>query len=163
MVVFRILITLSFLVALVVWLQYEFKRDVAVFKYWKWVAAALIIQFLSSLAANAIGGKLGNFQYHAIGGGVVSFLFYVYLLKTYHLRFNWRIELVLLFAFVSSLGVLNELAEYALELLHVEQFTYDLHDTWRDFVANTLGALIAWGVYRIIALPNNAAKTSVDS
>ena len=44
------------------------------------------------------------------------------------------------------LGVLNELAEYLFELLGMGIFSLDTHDTWRDFVANTTGALLTWAI-----------------
>jgi len=42
------------------------------------------------------------------------------------------------------LGIVNELAEYAGELLDVGKFSFDTHDTWRDMVANTTGAAVVW-------------------
>ena len=141
--------TVSFMAVFVWWLQYEFKRKVSLTKYWSWIAIALVIQGLSGIAFGIIGGKAGNFVYHAVGGGVVTTLLYVYLKRTYGLRFNWRVELVLIYAFVSALGVLNELAEYAFEMLNLGLLSFDSHDTWRDFVANTSGAVAAWLVYRL--------------
>lgn len=148
----RALMTISFLAVLLWWLQYEFKRKVSITKYWKWVGAALVIQVIASIAFEVIGGKAGNFIYHAVGGGAVSTLLFIYLLKTYSLKFNWRVELVLLYAFVSALGVMNELAEYAYEMLGLGTLSFDSHDTWRDLVANTSGAVLAWILYRLLCL-----------
>jgi glycopeptide antibiotics resistance protein len=148
----RALLTITFMVVFIWWLQYEFKKKVSFTKYWRWIAAALILQALSGIAFSAINDRVfGNFIYHAVGGGVMTTLFAVYLLKTYGQRYTWRVELVLLFGFVSALGVLNELAEYATELALNKNglLSWDSHDTWRDLAANTSGALLAWLLYRL--------------
>jgi glycopeptide antibiotics resistance protein len=150
--VMRALLTITFMVVFILWLQYEFKKKVSFTKYWRWIAAALILQALSGIAFSAINDRVfGNFIYHAVGGGVMTTLFAVYLLKTYGQRYTWRVELVLLFGFVSALGVLNELAEYATELSLNKNglLSWDSHDTWRDLAANTSGALLAWLLYRL--------------
>jgi hypothetical protein len=148
----RILMTASFVAVLIWWLQYEFKRKISITRYWQWFVAALAVQVLANIVCLVIGGKAGNFLLHAVGGGMASALLFIYLKKTYVLKFSWRVELVALFAFVSALGVLNELAEYAYELLGLGILSFDSHDTWRDFVANTSGAILAWGVYRLCLL-----------
>ena len=147
----RTLITLSFVAVLLWWLQFEFKQNVSFKKHWKWLAGALVIQTIATFISLAIADRIvGNFFYHAVGGGVTSCLIFIYLLKTYGLHFSWRVELVLLYCFVSALGVMNELAEYAGEFLtRVGMFSWDSHDTWRDFVANSTGALVAWLIYRL--------------
>lgn len=146
----RTLITLVFLAILLWWLRYEFKLKVSLKKHWPWVAAALAVQTLSIFVSLALSDRiLGNFFYHAVGGGVTTCLIFIYLIKTYDLHFSWRVELVLLYCFVSALGVLNELAEYAGEFVtYVGAFSWDSHDTWRDLTANTAGAIAAWLVYR---------------
>lgn len=144
--------TASFLVVLLWWLQHEFKRKVSLTKYWSWVVAALTIQGLAELAFYINDGKAGNFILHSVGGGMASALLFIYLQKTYGLKFSWQVELVLLYAFVSALGVMNELAEYAYELLGLGTLSFDSHDTWRDLVANTSGAILAWGIYRLYLL-----------
>jgi hypothetical protein len=134
------------------WLQYEFKKKVSLTKYWRWIAAALIVQAFAGVAFLVINDRVfGNFIYHTVGGGVMTTLFAVYLIKTYNQRYTWRVELVLLFGFVSALGVLNELGEYATELALNKNglLSWDPHDTWRDLTANTFGMLIAWLLYRL--------------
>jgi hypothetical protein len=149
---FRALMTISFLAVFLWWLQYEFKKKVDIFKYWPLVAAALLVQGASSMLFLFMDDKAGNFIYHTVGGGVTSTLLFIYFLKLYDLKFSWRVELVLLYAFVSALGVLNELAEYAFELLGLGTLSFDSHDTWRDLVANTFGAVLAWVIYKLILL-----------
>lgn len=137
--------------ALLWWLQYEFKRKISLTQHWRWFVAALVTQAASGVLSFAIDDRiLGNFLYHAIGGGVTTTLLFIYLLKTYSISLSWRVELVLLYCFVSALGIINELAEYAGELVIGNgAFSWDSHDTWRDFVANTSGAVLAWLVYRV--------------
>lgn len=147
----RTLLTISFMAVLLWWLQWEFKQKVSLKKYWKWLVAALLIQGVASIISlNVTDRVTGNFFYHAVGGGVAATLLYIYLLKTYWVSYGWRVEVVLLYCFVSALGVLNELAEYAGEfVIRVGFFSWDSHDTWRDLTANTLGAVIAWLFYRL--------------
>lgn len=146
----RALITISFMLVLVKWLQFEFRRDISIYKYWKWVAGALVVQAAASVVFAIYTTKAGNFFYHGVGGGVMSTLLFIYLQKTYQIQFSWRVELVILYAFVSALGVLNELGEYAFEMLHLGKYSFDSHDTWRDLVANTSGAILAWTIYKLI-------------
>jgi len=133
------------------WLNAEFKKPVSLKKHWKWFAAALVVQLIASAISLVINDRVvGNFIYHAIGGGVTTALLYIYLIKTYRLHLSWRVELVSLYAFVSALGVMNELAEYAGEFVAgAGTFSWDKHDTWRDLTANTLGAILAWLFYRL--------------
>jgi hypothetical protein len=147
----RAFLTISFMAVLLWWLQHEFKRKVSLKKYWMWFAAALLVQAVASVISLLIPDRIvGNFFYHAVGGGVTATLLYVYLLKTYGLSYSWLVELVLLYGFVSGLGVINELAEYAGEFaIRVGIFSWDSHDTWRDLAANTLGAIVAWLLYRL--------------
>jgi hypothetical protein len=146
----RALLTILFMAVLLAWLQYEFKQKVSLKKYWKWFAAALLVQAVASIISLLISDRVvGNLFYHAIGGGMATTLLYVYLLKTYGINYSWRVELVLLYGFVSGLGVINELAEYAGEFaIRVGLFSWDSHDTWRDLAANTGGAVVAWLLYR---------------
>jgi glycopeptide antibiotics resistance protein len=145
----RAVITFLLLLLLVRWLRFEFRRKVSAKRYWKWVAATLVLQLVTGFTSGLAGDKLGNIILHAVGGGVVSLLLFTYLIKTYDVRYNWRVEVVLLFCFVSALGVLNELAEFAGELLHLGVYSFDTQDTWRDLAANTVGALLAWGVIKV--------------
>ena len=126
------------------WTGRELNKKYSLKTHWQWIAAAFITGIIGSLIYGATLDKFGNFLLHMSGGISATFLF-VYLIKTLKLKFiNWRMTLLVLFAFVSMLGVLNELAEYFLELLGLGPFAFDAHDTWRDFVANTTGMFLAW-------------------
>lgn len=134
-----------FILPFTAWLGFELNLKYALRKYWKWLLATFVIGIIGSLVSQIYPTKAGNFLLHASGGAATTLL-YIYVLKTLKLQFNWRINIVALFAFVSMLGVLNELAEYFFELLDMGIFSIDSHDTWRDFVANTSGAFVTWAV-----------------
>ena len=147
----RALLTISFMVVLIWWLQKEFHKKVLLKKYWQWFAAAILVQAIAGVVSLLVTDRIiGNFFYHAVGGGVTAALLYIYLIRTYRLHYSWRVELVMLYGFVSALGVMNELAEYAGEsAIRVGVFSWDSHDTWRDLAANTLGAIATWLIYRL--------------
>jgi hypothetical protein len=150
----RALITLSFVAVLLLWLQFEFRKKVSFTKHIGWLVAAIVIQMISSIISLVIDDRIvGNFFYHAVGGGVTSAFLFFYLLKTYNVQLNWRIQIVTLYAFVCALGVMNEIAEYVGEFAtRVGMFSWDSHDTWRDLVANTTGALVGWIICRLVLL-----------
>ncbi len=137
-----------FILPFTAWLGYEFKVKYSLRTNWVWLLGAFMLGIIGSILSEIYPTTFGNFILHASGGASTT-LMYIYILKTLNLKFNWRINLVILFAFVSMLGVLNELAEYAFELMGIGTFSFDSHDTWRDFVANTLGAFTTW----IVCLP----------
>jgi len=132
-----------FILPFTAWLGHELKRPVDLKKYWGWLLAVFIVGVLGNFSSVISSGKLSNFLLHASGGAACTLL-YVYLTKTLKLHFNWRLTVLFLFAFVCMLGIVNELAEYAGELLDVGKFSFDTHDTWRDMVANTTGAAVVW-------------------
>ena len=104
----------------------------------------------SAISEILLNSMTGNFILHA-SGGVSSVFLFIYLTKTLRLSFvNWRVTLLVLFAFVCMLGVLNELAEFLFELITPLTFSVDSQDTWRDFVANTFGAALAWMIYKSV-------------
>jgi hypothetical protein len=136
------------------WLGFELKKEYSLKAHWRWIAAAFVTGIIGWTAYLMKPDIVGNFLLHA-SGGVAAALLFVYLLKTLRLNFPWRLTLVLLFAWVSMLGVLNELAEYFFDLLGFGPFSFDNHDTWRDFVANTTGAFSAWAVIKLLFRKNN--------
>ena len=152
-----------FILPFTAWLGFELNRKYSLRTHWKWVAGAFLTGLIGSLIYNTYPNKTGNFILHA-SGGVSSTLMFIYLLKTLNLKLNWRLTILFMFAFVCMLGVLNELAEYFFELLGLGPFTFDKHDTWRDLVANTTGAFVAWGIYESSNLLNlKGGKNSVQT
>lgn len=134
------------------WVSRELNKKYSLKTHWLWIAAAVISTLIGSFINGLYLNNFSNFILHTSGGISATFLF-VYFTKTLKIKFlNWRLALLILFAWVSMLGVLNELAEYFFELLGVDIFAFDTHDTWRDFVANTIGMLLAWTSLSILRL-----------
>ena len=134
-----------FILPFTAWLGFELKRECSLRTHWMYLLGAFLLGIIGSIVSQIYPSNAGNFFLHASGGASATLL-YIYFLKTLKLEFNWRLNLVILFAFVCMLGVLNELAEYLFELLGMGIFSLDTHDTWRDFVANTTGALLTWAI-----------------
>lgn len=150
-----------FILPFTAWLGYELKRKYSLRTHWGWLAGAFFIGIIGSQVFRIYPDMLGNFLLHASGGASATLLF-IYLCKTLDIDFNWRLATLALFAFVCMLGVLNELAEYFFELLGLGLFSFDSHDTWRDFVANTTGGGIAWIAFqisRVISSKRSSAAT----
>lgn len=112
--------------------------------------AACLLFFVSwYLPSPLIDGRDTSFVTHFIGGGVFSALLWVYIARTKSLRLPLAWELAVVFALVSALGALNELFELLLVRTNVASIT--LTDTSWDILANTLGALTAFALYKITA------------
>ena len=94
-----------------------------------------------------IDGQDTSFVTHFIGGGVFTGFLWVYLKKSLNWKSQWFIEAFSLFALVSALGCINELAELILVRTHVA--TILLSDTSWDIVANTAGAGIVFVFYTV--------------
>lgn len=113
-----------------------------------WRLSALVALVIAIVIHNTFNSIASNFILHALGGGVAASLLYFYVKLSLKINVNWKIDLLVLFAFVSVLGCLNELAEYLLDSLQVSEFSLDRKDTWRDIVANTSGAFVGWLVVK---------------
>ncbi len=125
------------------WLGFELRKKYSLKSHWIWILGAFTVGVIGDQVSNYYYGVGGNFFLHASGGSAATLL-YFYLTRTLRLQFNWRLNLALLFAFVSSLGVINEIVEYIFELSGFGKYSYDTHDSWRDFVANTTGMIVTW-------------------
>lgn len=137
-----------FILPFTMFVGHELKRTYNLKMHWLWLTGAFLTGVMGTILSNMFDGISGNFLLHA-SGGVASTLLYIYLIKTLNLKFTWLLHTLLLFGFVCMLGVLNELAEYVYEMLNLGLMSFDTHDTWRDMVANTTGALIAWLLYSV--------------
>lgn len=110
--------------------------------------AACLCFFISwYLPSPLIHGMNTQLTTHVVGGGIFSGLLWLYVKKQVGWNTSWFFELVTVFALVSSLGVLNELFELAMVELHLTRLSGA--DTWWDLLANTLGALLVWFLYRL--------------
>lgn len=146
----HIIFHLVFVLAALLFLAYEFGGKFEPMRHVGWLVVGVVAGILSVIGSNTFGHPYGNFVLHCVGGGVATALTYNYLKLHTHPKWSWRVDLLVMFGLVSALGVINELAEYAAELAGVGIFSFDSHDTWRDLVANTSGALVTWLMIVII-------------
>ena len=110
--------------------------------------SACILFFISwYLPSPLIYGEDTSFVTHFIGGGVFTGLLWLYLKQVIGWSSSWYLEAFSLFALVSALGAINELFELALVEMNVSSIL--LTDTSWDILANTLGAVIVYGAYRV--------------
>jgi hypothetical protein len=118
-------------------------------KQYRWLLVSACLTFFVSefLPSPHIHGMQTEFTTHFIGGGVFSALLGLYILRVKRWVWAWYVEAVALFALVSSLGVLNELFEYA--LYYAGYMPKGIYDTSWDLVANTLGAACFFVGYRL--------------
>lgn len=94
-----------------------------------------------------IAGEDTDFVKHFVGGGLFSGLLWLYIKQSLSWRTHPLLELASLYFLVSGLGVTNELFEFFLSetgLMYIPSW-----DTWWDLLANNLGALIFWLLYRL--------------
>lgn len=118
---------------------------------WLWLAGATALQILAAILADAYDPyALGNVLLHAVGGGCVAALLFLYGMYTLRVSISWRLQLAMLFCFVSVLGTLNELLEFGMELLNIGVYSFGARDTWRDMAANTGGAVAMWSIVKAV-------------
>lgn len=108
-------------------------------------AACVLFAISWYLPSPLIDGKDTAFVTHFIGGGVFTGLFWVYLKRSLGWKSHWLIEVFSLYALVSALGCINELAELFMVQTGIARIL--LSDTNWDILANTSGALIVWALY----------------
>ena len=82
---------------------------------------------------------------HFVGGGVFVGFLWLYLKYSLNWQAHWLIEAFSLFALVSALGCVNELAELFMVKAGIASIL--LADTNWDIVANTSGALSVYLAY----------------
>jgi hypothetical protein len=110
--------------------------------------AACALFFISwYLPSPLIHGEDTSFVTHFIGGGVFTGLLWLYLKLMLRWSSSWYLEAFSLFALVSALGAINELFELLLVETNISSIL--LTDTSWDILANTLGAAVVYGVYKL--------------
>ena len=121
----------------------------------RWLLYLACVLFFVSwyLPSPLIEGRDTSFTTHFVGGGVFTGLLWVYLVSVMHWRAHWLVMAFSLFALVSALGCINELAELYMVKTGLARITLD--DTNWDILANTLGATVVWCGWVVI---NLAAK-----
>jgi len=112
------------------------------------LSAACILYMVSWLLPSPeIDGRQTEFVTHFVGGGVFTGLLWLYIKNVRQWHARWWIELGSVYAMVSSLGVLNELYEYL--LWRMGMMPGGILDTTWDLLANTLGAMMLFGLYKL--------------
>lgn len=112
------------------------------------VLAASVVFFVSLLLPSpTIHGDNTEFITHLIGGGVFSGLIWLFIKNNLAINLSAFYELLSLYFLVSGLGVANELFEMAANEFGL--INIDPVDVWWDLLANTLGALCFWVLYRL--------------
>lgn len=115
-------------------------------RLWLYAAGALFC-IAYYLPSPIIDGMDTHFLTHFIGGGIFCSVLLVYVMKATGARYSAIQYGIRLFVLVSTLGVMNELAEFLLVKTNIADIT--LADTSWDLVTNTLGALTGWLGYSI--------------
>ncbi len=119
---------------------------------------ACLIYFMSwYVPSPLIEGRNTSFTTHVIGGGIFSGLLWLYIKEQINWKGSWGMELVSLFAFVSAFGVLNELFELTILQLHLVK-KLNITDTSWDLLANTIGALVFWVIYKVSTIAEQYKK-----
>ena len=111
---------------------------------YRWLLYVACLLFFISwyLPSPLIDGQDTSFTTHFVGGGLFTGLFWVYLVSSMKWRAYWLIMAFSIFALVSALGCINELAE--LFMVKVGLASIKLEDTKWDILANTLGGAKVW-------------------
>lgn len=119
---------------------------------------AAVLFFISFYLPDVhISSQTTTFQQHLIGGGAYSALLYMYAKKFLGWKFNWLIDSLVLFAWVSALGVANKLLEFALAESHL--MVLDMGDAYWDLLANTVGAYLAYAAIRLVSVVRFSQKS----
>lgn len=124
-------------------------------KKYSWLLYFACVLFFISwyLPSPLIEGRDTSFITHFVGGGLFTGLFWAYLVSSMKWRAHWLIMAFSIFALVSALGCINELAELFMVKAGIAKIEID--DTNWDILANTLGVSAVWIGW---ALVNLAAK-----
>lgn len=123
--------------------KYEYTAE----RNYRYVLYVACVLFAVSwyLPSPLIGGKDTAFVTHFVGGGVFTGLYWMYLKFSMDWRAHWLVEAFSLFALVSALGCINELAELLFVQAGIARIL--LSDTNWDILANTLGSLSVYLAY----------------
>ena len=110
----------------------------------RWLLYVACVLFFISwyLPSPLIEGRDTSFTTHFVGGGLFTGLLWIYLVLATRWRAHWLVMVFSVFALVSALGCVNELAELFMVKVGLAHITLD--DTNWDILANTLGAAAVW-------------------
>lgn len=118
-------------------------------KAYRWLLFVACAVFMGSwlLPSPKIEGMQTEFVTHFVGGGIFTGLLWLYIKLVKKWRFPWWVEVMTLYSLVCALGVLNELFEFA--LYYIGHMPNGIFDTSWDLVANTSGAALFFGAYKL--------------
>ena len=113
-------------------------------KKYRWLLYFACVLFFISwyLPSPLIEGRDTSFTTHFVGGGLFTGLVWIYLVLATRWRAHWLVMAFSVFALVSALGCINELAELLMVKAGLARITLD--DTNWDILANTLGVAAVW-------------------
>lgn len=114
---------------------------------WSIAQILLLYTIVVALVFSIRDIELGNRLLHSIGGGFAMFMVCYLSIRDSRLaigpiRFFFFSLLV-----VTSLGVVNELAEFLIEQFVEFEFARGAYDTWLDLLSNTVGLLLAASLF----------------
>lgn len=105
------------------------------------------------LPKEILGTRSVNFIQHAVGGGVAVGFVSIYFIHSFRHILDYLnkfpVQLIFVYALVSMFGVANEILEFTLDFFKIGIFSSDRYDTWFDMVANTMGAISIFLIYKI--------------
>lgn len=132
-------------------------------KKYRWILCLACLLFFISwyLPSPLIDGQDTSFTTHFVGGGLFTGLFWVYLVSSMKWRAHWLVMAFSVFALVSVLGCINELAELFMVKVGLARITLD--DTNWDILANTLGAVAVWFGWVFVSLAVKKVGAGHDS
>jgi hypothetical protein len=125
-----------------------------------WLAVlAGTLMFASILLPDIhISHETATFQQHFVGGGLYAAALYLYCKQLLGWRLHWAADILVLFAWVSALGVANKLAEFT--LLKLGLASIDTSDAYWDLLANTLGGFVGFALLESLAKHAKRARAA---
>ena len=132
-------------------------------KKYRWLLYLACVLFFISwyLPSPLIDGQDTSFTTHFVGGGLFTGLFWAYLVLAIRWRSHRLVMAFSVFALVSALGCINELAELYMVKVGLARITLD--DTNWDILANTLGAAAVWLGWTVVSLAIKKVGAGHDS
>lgn len=133
-------------------------KKIPYLKHARFLLVASAAWFLSQWLPNIpVSPETDTFTMHAMGG-VVSTILFIYITKVYEITFKyWWQSWLMLYFFVSGLGVLNELFEFFIDRVGIHEVVGG--DEWWDLLANTVGGFVAFGVYKTLFKSKESTKS----
>lgn len=112
---------------------------------WLLLLACAVFSLSLFLPSPQIDGFDTQFWTHFVGGGIFCGLMWLYYRSVFGRHVWWR-ELLTIYIVTAALGVLNELYEL---FAYVFLGGWPVADTSWDLLANTLGGVVFYGMYRL--------------